>query len=391
MNGNHVLKSRKQPITVGGPDSDFPGFTSQAIQSAVEAASRSGGGGVLLDKGIFRMDGPVRLVDGLTLQGSGPETVLRKADGFRSRFTLDADYGELRAEVEDASGFRVGMGLQIFDDSQKYGWDESTAVVTAIEGNVLHFDRYLVRDYEADNGGTVTNACSIIEGTEIGHVLISDLTIDGNKAANGPIGGCRAGGIYLYKANNCRIERVSVLDFNGDGISWQITENISLHRCVVRRCADSGLHPGSGSLYSRVTECDCSDNGRAGLFICWRVQHGDFSRNTFSGNGECGISIGHKDSDNLFDGNEFRGNAKSGIIFRPEKTGNGANRNIWTNNVVEDNGNEQSGYGIYAEGASADNVFRGNAIRDTGTNLQKTGVWLADHVHGFTFDGGDGA
>jgi len=383
MNGNHVLFDRKRPITVGGPDSEFASFTSQAIQAAVEKAVDTGSYVVRLNKGVYRMDGPVRLVSGLTLQGEGPETVLRKADGFRSGFTLDADYGELRAEVEDASGFRVGMGLQIFDDSHKWGWDESTAVVTAIEGNVLHFDRHLLRDYEEDNGGAVTNACSILEGSEVANVLISDLTIDGNKASNGPIGGCRAGGIYFYKANNCRIERVNVLDFNGDGISWQITENISLHRCAVRGCADSGLHPGSGSLYTRVTECDCSDNGRAGLFICWRVQRGEFSRNTFARNGECGISIGHKDSDNLFDRNEIRDNAGSGVIFRPEKPGNGANRNVWTNNIVEDNGNERAGYGIYADGASADNVFRGNAIRDTGTNRQTANVRLADAVLGF--------
>ena len=390
MSGNHVLLGRKSPITAGGPGSDFPGYASQTIQAAVDEAVRTGRKVVRLDKGIYRMDGPVRLADGLTLLGEGPDTILRKTEGASSRMRLDADYGELRAEVEDASGFRVGMGLRICDDSLGWGWDESTAVVTAIEGRVLHFDRHLVRDYDADNGGAVTNACSILEGSEVENVLIADLTIDGNKASNGPIGGCRGGGIYLYKASNCRIERVTVRDFNGDGISWQITENISLHRCVVRGCADSGLHPGSGSLYARVTESECSDNGRAGLFICWRVQRGDFSRNTFARNGECGISIGHKDSDNAFDGNLIRGNAKSGVLFRPEKPGNGANRNLWTNNAIEDNGNEETGYGVYAEGSSADNVFRGNVIRDTGTGRQRTGVLLADTVRGFSFDEGDG-
>ncbi|MCD9020851.1 right-handed parallel beta-helix repeat-containing protein [Cohnella silvisoli] len=383
MNRDYVLLSRAGVITVGGPDSCFPGFTSLAIQSAIDEASKQGGGIVKLDKGTFEITGPIRLIDRLTFTGAGPETILRKSDGVRSRFTVDADYGELRVEVADGSGFRVGMGIQIYDESQQWGWAESKATITSIDRNVLHFDRYLVRDYNSDDGGTVTNACSIIEGVEVEHVKICNLTIQGNKEANWPTGGCRAGGIYLHKVNNCLIEHVTVEDFHGDGISWQITEDISLYRCVVRGCTGSGLHPGSGSLYTRVNECDCSDNGKSGLFICWRVQHGEFTRNTFARNGDNGISIGHKDSDNRFSHNVISDNAVSGIYFRPEKTSNGANRNVWTNNIIENNGNEEVGYGIYVNGASADNEFKHNVIRDTGVQRQKTAIWLAEDVAGF--------
>lgn len=191
-----MLLEKGKEITVGGPERDYPGFTSRIVQLAVDEAARQGGGIVRLDKGTFAITGPIRLSDGVSLIGAGPETVLRKVAGVKSRFIVDADYGELRVEVEDGSGFQVGMGIQVFDESQKWGWAESTAVITAIEGNVLRFDRYLARDYRSDDGGMVTNACSVIEGVEVEQARISDLRIDGNKAVNEPIGGCRAGDLF---------------------------------------------------------------------------------------------------------------------------------------------------------------------------------------------------
>ncbi|WP_372633144.1 right-handed parallel beta-helix repeat-containing protein [Cohnella sp.] len=372
-----MLRNKGKEITVGGPGRDYPGFTSRIVQLAVDEAAGQGGGIVRLDKGTFAISGPIRLSDGVSLVGAGPETVLRKVAGVKSRFIVDADYGELRIEVEEGSGFRVGMGIQVFDESQKWGWAESTAVITAIEGNVVHFDRYLARDYRSDDGGTVTNACSVIEGVEVEQVRISDLRIDGNKADNEPIGGCRAGGIYLHKAKNCRIDRVMVEHFRGDGISWQITENISVQHCVIRGCEGSGLHPGAGTLYTSVKDNVCSDNGSAGLFICWRVQHGEFERNTFARNGNSGISIGHKDSDNLFADNVIRDNAVSGVYFRPEKATNGANRNTWIRNVIVNNEN----YGVYANDGSADNEFKDNVIPESET--QATAMRLADGASGF--------
>jgi len=384
MGSYGMLLNRGKEMTVGGPDRDYPGFTSGTVQHAVDEAARQGGGIVRLDPGTYAIAGPIRLSAGVSLIGAGPGTVLRKVAGVKSPFTVDADYGELRVQVADSSGFRVGMGLQIFDESQKWGWAESTAVITAIDGNVLHFDRYLARDYRSDDGGMATNACSVIEGVEVEQVCISDLTIDGNRTENEPIGGCRAGGIYLHKAKNCRIDRVTVEHFHGDGISWQITEHISVQHCEIRGCTGSGLHPGAGSLCSRVKDNVCSDNGTAGLFICWRVQHGEFERNTLDRNAGPGISIGHKDSDNRFADNLIRDNAASGVYFRPEKASNGANRNRWIRNAIENN----EGYGVYVNGGSADNAFTDNLIPASETQRQKTAMWLADGVTGFVCEDG---
>ncbi len=58
-------------ITVGGDQADIQGFTSDAIQTAVEAVRHSGGGSVRLTAGTFDMTAPVRLYSGVSLIGSG--------------------------------------------------------------------------------------------------------------------------------------------------------------------------------------------------------------------------------------------------------------------------------------------------------------------------------
>lgn len=46
----------------------------------------------------------------------------------------------LKAMVRDASGFKIGMGIQLFDDTHKSGWDVTTAVITDIQDNTIYFD-----------------------------------------------------------------------------------------------------------------------------------------------------------------------------------------------------------------------------------------------------------
>ena len=43
------------------------------------------------------------------------------------------------------------------------------------------------------------------------------------------------------------IRNCFVRDYNGDGISFQQSNDVEVDGCVVDRCAGFGLHPGSGS------------------------------------------------------------------------------------------------------------------------------------------------
>ena len=237
------------------PDANIPGFTSEAIQIALDAVKARGGGIVRLNPGTFKITGPVRMSDNTSLIGSGKTTILQKCDGFKTSFIIDADWGMLKAEVKDASGFSIGMGIELYDDEHDQGWDVTTAVITDIQGNTIYFDNRTVNDYISSLNGTVTNSFSIIEAVDAENVKIADLVIEGNKNTNDYINGCRGGGIYIHKSRNCIVENVKINEFNGDTFSWQITENITIRGCEASNGNGLGFHPGTGSDHSIVENC----------------------------------------------------------------------------------------------------------------------------------------
>lgn len=371
-------KSKQQTITVGGEDADIPGYTCKAIQQAVDILSTKGGGIVRLNPGRYDIIGPVQLTSNISLIGSGSETVLRKCDGVKTSFIVDADYGELKLTVADPTGFIPGMGVEIYDDNQQGGWAVSTALVTSIEGNVIYIDTYLVRDYDADDNGTLSNACSIVSAVQTEHVTIRDLVVEGNKFTNEYLNGCRGGAVYVHKSTNTVIENVQVRGFNGDGISWQITENVIVRGCEVSGCTNTGLHPGTGSPGSLIEDNNAHHNDADGLFICWRVQHGVVRNNQFHHNARYGLCTGHKDSDMVFENNHIFENGSDGVRFRYEKSSNAPHQNTFVGNIVENNGldSAEGGFGFSFNSPAECVLLKENTIRDTGGGTQKAAVFV---------------
>ena len=370
------VKYAEQVITVGGPTADVAGFTSEAIRIALDAIQARGGGIVKLNPGSFQIIGPVRLSSNTSLIGSGKSTILKKCDGFKTSFIVDADWGMLKAVVKDASGFKKGMGIQLYDDGHDQGWDVTTAVITDIQDNMIYFDNRTVNDYLASLNGTITNGCSIIEAVEAENVKIADLVIEGNKSTNDYINGCRGGGIYIHKSKNCTVENVQVNEFNGDTFSWQITENITLKGCEASNGGGLGFHPGTGSDHSIVENCISHHNNGDGIFLCWRVQNGIFRNNTVYANGDNGISIGHKDTDNLFENNRVYENANHGVLFRNENEQNSGHRNVFTNNLIENNGMKRESSGFFIGGETHDITITNNVIRSAGKGNQATAIFV---------------
>lgn len=372
-----LVHPKKQPqiITVGGLNADIHGFSNTAIQMAVDALAENGGT-VKLNPGIFEIQSPVRLSSNVKLLGSGPETVLRRIDGFRSHYVIDADYGELKLTVEDASGFAIGMSIQVTDTPCSECWDVTTAEITDIVGNTIYFDTYLIRDYNSEQNGTVTNAgsCVSVRGAE--NVFMSGFTIDGNKEKNDLLDGCNGGGIVIIKAKDVTVENVHVKDFNGEGITWQITENVTIRNCEINGCSNMGMHPGSGSPNSLI-EGTNSHHNRVGLFVCWRVHHSIVRNNQFHHNTENGINTGHKDTDVLFENNHIYENGGDGIFFRNEDSKNSPHRNSFIENTVENNGSASGGYGFNINGNATDLLLKSNVIRDTKKGTQKAAVFIS--------------
>ena len=184
--------------------------------------------------------------------------------------------------------------------------------------------------------------------------------------------GCRGAGIYLYRGFGTTIKGCVVRGYNGDGISFQQSNDVQVLDCTSEGNAELGIHPGSGSQRAIVRGCTARGNGTDGLFLCWRVRHGVFQDNRLEGNGRFGISIGHKDSDNLLRGNQIKRNAANGVYFRDESAGMSPHRNRLERNVIEDNGREVGTAGIRVCGEPSGLVFEGNEIRDTRAGSKRT-------------------
>jgi len=354
-------------VKVGLTDGDLTGDTNAVIQQAIDAAGAYGGGTVELGAGVYTLYNSVQLRRNVRLVGKGSATVLRKCDGARSEFAVDADYGQKKVTVQDPSGFRVGMGVVITDD-RAGGWAATVAAITLIQENVLYVDTRFVMDYDAQAGGIIRNAFPLVAGIDVDSVEIEGIHVEGNRETNESINGCVGGGIYLHRARRCRIADCVVRDFAGDGISFQITQDIHVERCEVLRVTGLGFHPGTGSTRAVIRDCKSVGNGQDGIFLCWRAQESRFENNEVLDNGRHGFSIGHKDTDNVFEGNVVRGNAAHGIYFRDEKPSNAGSRNAFRRNVIEDN----VGCGVYVDGETTDLLFEENEIRDTRSGDART-------------------
>jgi len=170
-----------------------------------------------------------------------------------------------------------------------------------------------------------------------------------------------------------------VRNYNGDGISFQQSNDVTVEDCVCENNTFLGLHPGSGSQRPRIQGCVARSNGKDGLFMSRLLRHGLFKDNVLEKNQRYGISIGHKDSDNLIQGNIVRQNQEHGVFFRNESLGMAAHRNRLLENVIEDN----TGAGIYIRGYTNDLVFKDNVIRETRPTTDQTqtiGIRIEENV-----------
>jgi hypothetical protein len=130
-----------------------------------------------------------------------------------------------------------------------------------------------------DNGAKAATVFPVISGYHVEGAKVENLTIEGNKEENVYLNGCRGGGIFLYRCPGAFIERCTVRNYHGDGISFQQCNDVTVVACTSERNKGLGLHPGSGSQRPVVRQCVARDNAEDGLFLCWRVKQGVFEEN----------------------------------------------------------------------------------------------------------------
>ena len=363
-------KMAEQAVTVGGANAQVAGFNNQSIQFAIDAVAKTGGT-VKLNPGVYAIKAPVRMKSNVKLIGSGRETILKREKGIQTKYVIDADFGELKLTVENANGFEIGMKLQITDDANNGCWNVSTAYITDISENTIYIDKGLIRDYISDRNGIVSNASSVIEALDVENALISNLTADGNRSENFFADGCNSAGILILRSKKVTVDSVHVRNFNGEGISWQITENVTVKNSEISGSGNTGLHPWTGSPFSTIENNDIHHNDQDGLFICWRVYESIVSNNKIHNNGRFGICTGHKDTDVVFSRNHIFDNKSDGVNLREETESNAPHRNTFINNIIENN----VGFGFSVNSPANDLVLKENEFKNS-AKTQKAAIYI---------------
>jgi parallel beta-helix repeat protein len=385
----HSAMKELPNITVGKDNAHIIGNDNRALQAAVDYIAGLGGGTVEIGEGEYLMYDSLHLRNNVTVRGkkgspgdSLRRTVLRKADAAVSPLALDGDFGEQQITLEDPTGFEVGHGVAIWDDGSG-GFHTTVARITGRNDNTFSIDKPLMADCMVSNKAQAATVFPVVSGYHIEGARVENLIIDGNKDSNVHLNGCRGAGIFLYRAFGTVIKDCVVRNYNGDGISFQQSNDVTVVGCICEDNTYLGLHPGSGSQRPRIRDCVARGNGTDGLFLCWRVRHGLFEDNVLEGNGRFGISIGHKDSDNLLRRNIVRLNHQDGVFFRNEMLGMAAHRNRLEENIIENNGTGSEAAGIRIRGQTNNLVLKNNIIRDTRedqSQSQTVGIRIEEQV-----------
>jgi hypothetical protein len=380
-------------VTVGQDEGQFVGTDHLALQAAVEYVTRLGGGTVRILPGTYEMGNSLFLRDGLRIVGSGEETVLRKCASAATKLVDDTDWYDTRVTVEDASIFRVGGGILLRGKCPHYAKQQFVKrTVVAIEGNVLQIDRDPRENFWIDMEAEAARLFPVVTGDNVNDIVIESLTIDGSRAENENLNGNYGGGIFLQDCDRIAIRDVTTRDNNGDGISWQVCDDVTVDGCRSLNNADLGLHPGSGSQRPVVTNCVVQGCDQ-GFFFCWGVRHGRVEGNLIEDSGKYGLSIGHRDTDNLVRGNTIRRSGIHGILFREHPVPlRDPHRNVFEDNLIEDSGTEGDCVAIEMLGTAEDVVLRNNRIVDTREaqeGRRSIGVRVGEGVRRLTVEGNE--
>jgi hypothetical protein len=379
----------EQPLTltIGPSEGPVRGADDRALQAGVDYLAALGGGTLRLLPGEWRLRNAVHLRSGVRVEGSGPETVLRKEPSVRTCLAVDADWYEQEIELEDAGGFEVGDGI-VLQARNPHNQGRSTQKRTLIarDGRRFRLDRPLEENFWIDCEAEAATLFPLLTGNHIHDIEIAGLTLDGNREQNERLDGNYAGCIFFQNCGAIGIRDVTARNYHGDGISWQICHDVTVEGCRCMENSDLGLHPGSGSQRPVIRGNLLEGNG-IGLFFCWGVKYGIAEENRIVGSRTFGISIGHRDTDNRIVKNRIERSGQVGVLFRNEPNeARCAHRNLLEENTIIDSGGETGGYAVDIQGHTRDVVLRANAFHDTRGPAGRVAVRLAAETGNITLD-----
>ena len=373
-------------LNVGPENADLTGTDDKVLQAGLDYLHRLGGGTLAIHAGEYLMRNALYLRPGVAIRGAGENTVLKKAPSCCTPLATDSDWYETQVRVADPSGFSPGCGIML-RSTRENRLEVVKDTVTRIEGQTLHLSRRLEKNAWLEDSATAATVFPLLTAERVDDVLVEDLVLYGNRVENEEINGNYAGGVFIQHCNRHTFRNVVSRDYNGDGFSFQVCDDIRFEDCRAQNNANLGYHPGSGSQRPIFRGCTSRGNSQ-GIFFCWGVSDGLAENCDLSDNLDYGVTIGHRDTDNRLHNCTIERNHKVGLLFRqPLSEFRGAHRNLVEGCIIRDNGFAAEGIGVQFLGATHDIILSDNRIEDSGTGKQKTGIQVSAEAQGTVVEG----
>jgi parallel beta-helix repeat protein len=358
-------------VTVGQSDGDFRGNDDKILQAAVDYVFRLGGGTVNILPGIYAMRNSLFPRSGVNISGSGEKTILRKSASVSSKIIREADWFEYCVQVEDPKGFSVGGGVALSTD-KKDDQKVDLFTITAIQDNILFLDQRTEKNFWMMEGARASTRFSIINGRNVDDVNIENIVLDGNKEENEHVNDNYCGAVFMQYCNRWNFKNVTAGNYNSDGFSFQVCDDIHFEDCLSLNNADLGFHPGSGSQRPVFKRCTSKGNSQ-GFFWCWGACDGIAEDCVASGNRRFGVNFGHRDTDNILKNCLIENNKEVGVLFRKEPNEYRlGDRNTLENCIIRNNG-----IGIDIQWKTRDITIRNCTIENVAEGPQKTGIRIS--------------
>lgn len=362
-------------LTVGQSEGDLQGKDDKIIQSGIDYLNRLGGGTLRILPGTYELRNAIYLHPHITLCGSGENTILRKSASVATPLVRESDWYEYGVKVADPQGFSLGGGIILQSQPESGGGlDVLLATITAIQGNFIFLDRRTEKNFWLSGRANASTIFPILTAEYVDDVSVHDIVLEGNRTENGYLNGNYTGAVFLQYCNRWNFKNVIARNYNGDGFSFQVCDDIQFQNCQSLNNTDRGFHPGSGSQRPVFRNCIAKQNNE-GIFFCWGVTYGLAEDCILSENKKFGINFGHRDTDNVIQNCTIERNGEVGIVFRQEtpEFRNG-NRNRIEHCVLRDNGNGTEGIGIDIQSTTQDIVICNSRIENTKPKDKQIGV-----------------
>jgi hypothetical protein len=378
-------------ITVGQGEGDLQGNDDKIIQAAVDYVTRLGGGVVHVLPGTYTMRNSLFLKPGITLRGSGEDTILKKAPSVTSPVIREADWYEYALQVADPRGFTPGCGICVYQSGGTHGDHDVNEVqfytVTKVQANVLYLDRRAERDFWPWESANVQTIFSILYGRNADDVAVEGLVLDGSRAENAKLDDNYGGACYGIYCDRWNFRNVAARNFNGDGFSFQVCDDWHFENCRALNNADLGFHSGSGSQRPILKNCTAEGNND-GFYWCWGSCDGLVEKCTFSQNSRNGVNFGHRDTDNVVRDCVLERNGKAGVYFRrePEENCQG-DRNRIEGCLIRDNGGAEGECGVDIQWKTHDIAILNCRFENGPDGKQKVAIRISPEAERITMQG----